>query len=93
MHDQKISGFLCENSESRKPPPPPTPTISDAKRLTKQYRMKACIVIGFPGNGSGRFSLSSYGETRALCGRAKEVVDQIHDMIADGAILVPDELA
>jgi hypothetical protein len=61
--------------------------IEKVKRLAKELRADAVIVIAFRGCGS--YATTSYGKDRATCEAFAPVCDRIHDDIANGSIPIP----
>jgi hypothetical protein len=60
--------------------------IEKVKRLAKELRAEAVIVIAFRG---GTYATTSYGKDRATCEAFAKVCDQIHDDIGTGSIPIP----
>lgn len=64
---------------------PSQPTIEEAEDLAVRHRKSAVAILFF---GNGQFGFASYGMTRRRCRAMGRVMDQIHDLIANGTISV-----
>jgi hypothetical protein len=62
-------------------------SIADARRVCESLGARQVIVLVF--DADGRFSASSYGETRAECGRVGKTLDAICDRLDDGRLPNP----
>lgn len=60
----------------------PTPvTIPEARALAKRHRLRTLICLyELP---DGRIGFTSYGETNALCERARRIGDRLYEEMAD----------
>lgn len=69
---------------------PTPPTIADAKQIATDRRQLGVLILAF--DGSGSFSIATFGQNRRLCDAMRKVNDQLADSLAAGEIAVPDEL-
>jgi len=65
------------------------PAITDAKDLAYRLRASGVLVLAI---GGGQFGSASYGMTRHCCRAMAKVLEQIHTLVGNGTIVVPDEL-
>lgn len=60
------------------------PTISDAKRVAKQFGLPKVAI--FYVTEEGAFGGASYGKDRRHCGEMGRFLDRVHDMAIEGEI-------
>jgi hypothetical protein len=59
--------------------------ISVARQLSERHGCPVVIVFGIE-TGGDRFTVTTYGTTRALCRHAAALADQIADLVLHGTI-------
>lgn len=62
-------------------------TIASARRTCEEIGARQVIVLAF--DGSGRFAVVSYGETRQECRAVARVADVLADGLKSGDIAAP----
>jgi hypothetical protein len=65
------------------------PAITTAKQIANDHRALGALVLTF---GDAQYASASYGMTRRHCDAMKSVSEQIHALIRDGVIVVPEAL-
>ena len=57
----------------------PSPEVAAARDFGKKFDKK--MVVIFHVNGKGEIGYASYGETKELCGAARQLADRIFDFV------------
>ena len=68
----------------------PSPQVGDCREIANRRGYTQVIVLGIiPAKGGigARYSLSSYGQTTAMCADAKEILLRIEALIQKGEII------
>lgn len=63
----------------------PSPHVADCREIARKWGMQQVIIVGINQN-KGTFEVTSFGETKALCGSAGKIAAHIHKELETGVI-------
>lgn len=63
--------------------------IGDARRISEDRKCPLVVIFGIEANGD-RFTVTSYGATRALCRVAAQYADKIAEAVLSGKIKIEE---
>lgn len=63
----------------------PSPKVADCRDVAKKWGCHQVVIIGV-NIVSGTFEVASFGESKALCDRARKINEQISKMLETGVI-------